>query len=103
MQLLRSLLAGLKAVCATFPGARKGRGGNIEISDFGVSAFSMFFMQSASFLAYQRGLEKGQVPRDNQGENGATIWMRMPLRGCRREGVALPSPPTSQPEEDAPG
>ena len=59
MQLLPSLLAGLKAVCATFPDARKGRGGNIEISDFGVSAFSMFFMQSASFLAFQRALEKG--------------------------------------------
>jgi hypothetical protein len=23
-----------------------------------------------------------QVPRDNQGENGATNRMRMPLRGC---------------------
>ena len=32
-------------------------------------------------------------PRDNQGENGATIWMRMPLRGCRREGVARPCVP----------
>jgi hypothetical protein len=59
MQLLPSLLAGLKAVCATFPDARKGRGGNIEISDFGLSAFSMFFMQSTSFLTYQRTLEKG--------------------------------------------
>jgi hypothetical protein len=59
MQLLLSLLAGLKAVCAAFPDARKGRGGNIEISDFGLSAFSMFLMQSASFLTYQRSLEKG--------------------------------------------
>src|SRR5271155_5113661 len=66
MQLLRSLLSGLKAVCATFPDARKGRGGNIEISDFGVSAFSMFFMQSASFLAYQRALEKGQGRSNGQ-------------------------------------
>src|SRR5580704_10023876 len=59
MQLLPFLLAGLKAVCATFPDARKGRGGNIEIFDFGLSAFSMFFMQSASFLTYQRTLERG--------------------------------------------
>jgi hypothetical protein len=66
MQLLPSLLAGLKAVCATFPDARKGRGGNIEISDFGVSAFSMFFMQSASFLAFQRALEKGQGRSNGQ-------------------------------------
>src|ERR1700683_5380555 len=59
MQLLPSLVSGLKAICATFPDGRKGRGGNIEIADFGLAAFSMFFMQSASFLAFQRGLEKG--------------------------------------------
>ena len=60
MQLLPSLLSGLKAVCATFPDTRKGRGGNIDIADFGLSAFAMFFMQGVSFLAFQRALEKGQ-------------------------------------------
>src|SRR5277367_2522169 len=35
----------------------------------------------------------GKVLRDNQGENGATNRMRMPLRGCRREGVARPETP----------
>lgn len=30
MQLLPSLLSGLKVVCATFPDTRKGRGGNIR-------------------------------------------------------------------------
>ncbi len=59
MKLLPSLLSGLTAVCATFPDSRKGRAGNIEVTDFGLSAFAMFFMQSASFLAYQRTLEKG--------------------------------------------
>jgi hypothetical protein len=59
MQLLPSLLSDLKAVCATFPDPRKGRGGNIAAADFGLSAFAMFFMQSASFLAYQRTLVKG--------------------------------------------
>jgi hypothetical protein len=49
----------MKAVCASFPDSRKGRGGNIAMADFGLSAFSMFFMQSASFLSYQRALEKG--------------------------------------------
>ena len=29
------------------------------MADFGLSAFAMFFMQSASFLSFQRGLEKG--------------------------------------------
>jgi hypothetical protein len=60
MELLPSLLAGLRAVCAAFPDSRKGRGGNIAIADFGVSAFALFFMQCASFLAFQRALEKGQ-------------------------------------------
>ncbi len=60
MKLLSSLLSGLKAVCAAFPDPRKGRGGNIAMADFGLSAFAMFFMQSASFLSFQRSLEKGQ-------------------------------------------
>jgi hypothetical protein len=29
------------------------------MADFGLSAFSMFFMQSESFLSHQRALEKG--------------------------------------------
>jgi hypothetical protein len=60
MEILPSLLSGLKAVCAGFPDPRKGRSGNIAMADFGLSAFAMFFMQSASFLSFQRTLEKGQ-------------------------------------------
>src|SRR5271154_6442013 len=60
MGLLPSLLAGLRAVCATFPDPRKGRSGNIAMADFGLAAFALFFMQSASFLSFQRTLEKGQ-------------------------------------------
>jgi hypothetical protein len=60
MDVLASLLSGLKAVCAGFPDPRKGRRGNIATADFGLSAFAMFFMQSASFLSFQRTLEKGQ-------------------------------------------
>jgi hypothetical protein len=67
MGLLPSVLAGLRAVCATFPDPRKGRSGNIAMADFGVAAFALFFMQSASFLSFQRTLEKGQgrsTPQD---------------------------------------
>jgi hypothetical protein len=60
MEILASLLSALKAVCAAFPDPRKGRSGNIAIADFGLSAFAMFFLQSASFLSFQRTLEKGQ-------------------------------------------
>ena len=60
MEILASLLSGLKAVCAAFPDRRKGRSGNIAMADFGLSAFAMFFIQCASFLSFQRTLEKGQ-------------------------------------------
>ena len=60
MKLLPSLLTSLQSVCAAFPDPRKGRGGNIAMADFGLSAFAMFFMQSASFLSFQRALEKGR-------------------------------------------
>src|ERR1700722_5305494 len=94
MQILPSHLAGLKAVCATFPDARKGRGGNIEISDFGVSAFSMFFMQSASFLAFQRGLEKGQGR-----SNGQTLFGigRIPSDNYIRDRLDEADPALLQP------
>ena len=81
MQILPSLLSGLKAVCSAFPDARKGRGGNIEIADFGLSAFSMFFMQSASFLAFQRALEKGQGRCNGQTLFGiGKIPLRIPTK-----------------------
>jgi hypothetical protein len=41
MKLLPPLLADLKAVCAAFPDPRKGRGGNIAMADFGLSAFAV--------------------------------------------------------------
>src|SRR5580700_11090075 len=94
MQLLPSLVAGLKAVCAIFPDARKGRGGNIEIADFGLSAFSMFFMQSASFLAYQRALEKGQGR-----SNGQTLFGigRIPSDNYIRDSLDEADPALPQP------
>ena len=56
MLILDRLLTGLKDVCATFPDKRKSEGVH-SMADIGLSAFSMFFMQSESFLAYQRSLE----------------------------------------------
>jgi hypothetical protein len=39
VELLPSLLAGLRVVCAGFPDPRKGRRGNM--ADFGLSAFAL--------------------------------------------------------------
>ena len=59
MLILDGLLSGLKATCAAFPDKRKGDGVYL-MADIGLSAFSLFFMQSESFLSYQRSLAEGR-------------------------------------------
>jgi hypothetical protein len=59
MVILPELLSGLKSVCSGFPDKRKGGVASYSMADIGLSAFSLFFMQSESFLGYQRGLEEG--------------------------------------------
>jgi hypothetical protein len=59
MQVLEQLLSGLKDVCAGFPDARTGAV-TYSMADIGLSAFSLFFMQSESFLSHQRSLEEGR-------------------------------------------
>ena len=99
MQLLPSLLFELKAVCATFPDPRKGRGGNIAAADFGLSAFAMFFMQSASFLAYHLFLMIRHPPTSTPARSlfaymtffrypthfmGEAATLQPPISVCRR-------------------
>jgi hypothetical protein len=61
MEIFESLLAGLRKVCAGFTDARRSPDPDVDYSmaDIGLSAFSLFFMQSESFLSFQRRLEKG--------------------------------------------
>jgi hypothetical protein len=76
--ILDRLLSGLRDVCSAFPDKRKGGSAVYSMADIGMSAFSLFFMQSESFLAYQRSLHEGrktsncqtlfgmeQIPTDN--------------------------------------
>jgi hypothetical protein len=55
-------MAGLSTVCAGLPDRRKGPlpVGAYTMADIGLSAFSLFFMGSSSFLAHQRALAEGQ-------------------------------------------
>ncbi len=55
--ILRSLLDALKACCAMLLDKRTGVNCQYTMSDIGTAAFSMFFMQSPSFLSHQRALE----------------------------------------------
>jgi hypothetical protein len=60
MRVLEELLGGLRRACASFPDRRQWRPDNIAISHAGLAAFSLFFMQSESFLSHQRRMEHGR-------------------------------------------
>ena len=64
MLILDRLLSGLRDVCSAFPDKRKGGSVVYSMADIGMSAFSLFFMQSESFLAYQRSLQEGRKTSD---------------------------------------
>ena len=59
------MLAGLRQDLAEVPEHRTGRNTQYEIADAGLGAFSVFYMQSPSFLAYQRDMQR------KKGQNNA--------------------------------
>ena len=59
MEIFESLLGGLRSVCAGFSDSRRSADVDYSMADIGLSAFSLFFMQSESFLSHQRRLEQG--------------------------------------------
>jgi hypothetical protein len=59
------MLAGVVRSLESAPEQRKGSNTQYEIVDAGLGAFDVFFLQSPSFLAYQRHMEK------RQGRNNA--------------------------------
>ena len=60
MVILPALLSELHSACAGFPDKRQGGDVTNTMSDIGLSAFSLFFMQSESFLSHQRSLAEGE-------------------------------------------
>jgi hypothetical protein len=60
MLLVERLIARVARCVDTFPDPRRGRNTTYPgMRPFGMAAFSVFFMQSPSFLAHQRQLEQG--------------------------------------------
>jgi hypothetical protein len=57
---LESLIAGFKALCATLPDRRRGENTVYDMTDICMAAFSVFLMQSPSFLALQTALQRGR-------------------------------------------
>ncbi len=60
MDVLSPLLDHLRSCCATLPDRRTGANGRYAMEEIGLAAFSVFFLQSPSFLAHQRRLEQGR-------------------------------------------
>ena len=55
----------MRTVFETFSDSRTGKNSNYKMTDAGLSAFSVFFMQSPSFLDFQRTMQ------ETQGKNNA--------------------------------
>ena len=79
MRVLARLLGSLRRCLEGFPDRRRGTNTTYRMADFGMAAFSAFFMQSPSFLDFQRRLEneharsncqtlfdRPKIPTDNQ-------------------------------------
>ena len=61
------MLEGLRQDLAGVPEHRRGRNTQYEIADAGLGAFSVFYMQSPSFLAHQRDMERKKGENNAQG------------------------------------
>jgi hypothetical protein len=86
---LDQLITELKGVCSDLPDRRKGPRGDGEytMADIGLSAFSVFFMGSPSFLGHQRALEEGHGRSNCQTLFGMTAiptdaYIRLMLDGA---------------------
>lgn len=54
MEIFKELLHVLRETCSGFSDSRRSADGNYTMADIGLSAFSLFFMQSESFLSHQK-------------------------------------------------
>src|SRR3954467_13129160 len=71
MEMLETLLAGVRSACAAFPDKRRGDV-TYSMADIGLSAFSLFFLQSESFLAHHPAPVEGRETTNCQTRFGIT-------------------------------
>jgi len=101
---VEALIAELDTVCAGLPDQRKGprRAGDYGMADIGLSAFSLFFMGSPSFLEHQRALDAQRklsemgAPLSAQSENPLQHALKIAAQAadeCRNKRLSgqLPS------------
>lgn len=65
------LIGCLRQVLAGLPDRRKGKNLSYAMEDFGLSAFSVFFTQSPSFLAHQKAMQAAR------GHNNAQSFFQI--------------------------
>ena len=61
VQILPTLLDGLRRCFESFPDPRRGQNAVYSMADVGMAAFAIFFAQSPSFLDFQRRLKDGHA------------------------------------------
>jgi len=74
----RGMLDGLRKNLEEVPEHRTGQNTQYEIADAGLAAFSVFYMQSPSFLAHQRDMQRNKGQNNAQGLFGVE---RIPCDG----------------------
>ncbi|MEA3282787.1 MAG: hypothetical protein U9Q68_09605, partial [Euryarchaeota archaeon] len=57
LTILDQIIKSLRSVIRSFPDERTGKNSTYTMEDIVLSAFSVFFIQSPSFLAYQRTMK----------------------------------------------
>jgi hypothetical protein len=108
---LESLLGSLRGCLDRFPDKRRGANTIYSMADIGMAAFSVFFMQSPSFLSHQRYFEQGhgrsncaslfgiaKIPSDNHIRDlldPASPALLLPV--FERTARAMPWPGTNLP------
>src|SRR5450432_3199587 len=95
---LRALISRLRGCCETFPDKRHGANLTYPIADIGIAAFSVFFMQSPSFLAHQQRLREGHGRSNCESLFGLT---RIPSDNHIRAMLDSAEPASLSPAFDA--
>lgn len=81
--ILKQMLKPFVEQLARLPDYRKGRNTTYTIADAALSAFSVFFMQSPSFLAHQRTVQ-GVAATHGQGQGQRPDPFRRPSDSQRQ-------------------
>jgi hypothetical protein len=91
---LEGYITALREGCAGLPDRRTGSNGRYTMTDIGLAAFSVFFMQSPSFLAHQTTLAEAA----GRGRSNAHTLFGMTAIPCDnhiRAMLAAPRPTIS--------